>query len=145
MGITLSLIFITYELGTIFQAFALSAIMFGATAAIGAITKKDLSKLGGYLIMALIGIILATIVTFFMAAFTDMDMTGINMAINYIAVFVFIGLTAYNTQQTKKMLRQAHESSQEEAIARITVLSALTLYLNFVNIFLRVLAIMGRK
>ena len=142
MGITISTIFVIYDLGLIFQAFLISGLMFSATAGIGLVTKKDLSKMGGYLLMGLIGIIIASIVSFFLP--TEMR-TTLNVAINYIAVFVFIGLTAYNTQQTKKMLRRAHESSQEEAVKRVTIMSALMLYINFINLFLRILAIMGRR
>ena len=142
MGVTISTIFVIYDLGVIFQAFIISGIMFAATAGIGATTKRDLSKMGGYLLMGLIGIIIASIVTFFLP---DEMRTTLNIAINYIAVFIFIGLTAYNTQLTKKMLRVAHESSQEEAIKRVTVMSALMLYINFINLFLRILAILGRR
>ena len=69
----------------------------------------------------------------------------LDFIISYVAVFVFLGLTAYNTQNTKNMLRRANEASQHDAIARISVISALSLYLNFINLFLRILAILGRR
>ena len=120
----------------------ISALMFCAMAAFGILTKRDLTSIGSYLFMGLIGVIIASFVTFFLPAELR---TTINIIINYVAVFVFLGLTAYNTQRTKVMLRRAYDASAHDAIARISVLSALSLYLNFINLFLRVLAIMGRR
>ena len=138
-GITLSVIFIAYELGTIFQAFAISALMFGAMAIYGTITRRDLTRIGTFLRMALIGLILASIVNLFFLNDTMF------MIINYVGVLIFVGLTAYDTQRIKNMLAEAYAANAEEAIKKISVMGALILYLDFINIFLKVLAIMGRR
>ena len=139
-GITLSFIFLSYELGTIFQAFAIAALMFAAMAVYGTITHRDLTKLGSICIMALIGLLIATIVGAFVG-FSD----TMFLIINYIGVLIFVGLTAYHTQRIKNMLRDANESNQEDAVRKISVYGALALYLSFINLFLRILAIMGRR
>jgi len=138
-GITLSFIFISYELGTIFQAFAISALMFGAMAIYGIITKRDLTRIGTFLRMALIGLIIASIVNLFFLNDT------MYMIINYAGVLIFVGLTAYDTQRIKRMLAEANEANQEEAIKKISVMGALILYLDFLNMFLKILAILGRR
>ena len=139
MGVTMSFIFIAYEIGTIWNAFLVSGLMFSAMAAYGILTKRDLTSIGSYLFMGLIGVILASVVNMFLRS------EMMDYIISYVAVFVFLGLTAYNTQNTKNMLRRANEASQDDAIARISVLGALSLYLNFINLFMRILAIMGRR
>ncbi|MCL2820147.1 MAG: Bax inhibitor-1/YccA family protein [Oscillospiraceae bacterium] len=139
MGVTLSFIFISYELGTIFYAFAISALMFGAMAIYGTITKRDLTRIGTFLRMALIGLIIASVVNIFFRNDTMM------MIINYAGVLIFVGLTAYDTQRIKNMLAQASAENAEEAIKKISVMGALILYLDFINLFLKILAIMGRK
>jgi len=147
MGVTLSVIFITYEIGVIFQAFAVSSLMFGAMAIYGTITKRDLTRIGSICFMALIGIIIASLINFF---FQNEMMT---MIINYIGVLVFVGLTAYDTQKVKNMLHEVNSGSEgsvmvadrDEAIKRISVIGALKLYLDFLNLFLKILAIMGRR
>ena len=139
MGVTLSSIFIIYELGMIWNAFLISALMFSVMAVFGILTKRDLTSIGSYLIMGLIGVIIASVVNIFLRS------EMLDFIISYIAVFVFLGLTAYNTQRTRNMLRRANEASQHDAIARISVIGALSLYLNFINLFIRVLSIMGRR
>ena len=138
-GVTLSFIFISYELGTIFQAFAISAMMFGAMAIYGTVTKRDLTGIGTFLRMALIGLIIASIINIFF--FND----TMFMIINYAGVLIFVGLTAYDTQRIKNMLAEANEANQEEAIKKISVIGALILYLDFINIFLKILAIISRR
>ena len=148
MGLTLSVIFLTYDIGVIFQAFAVSSLMFGAMAIYGTITKRDLTRIGSLCLMALIGIIIASIVNFL---FFRSDMMAI--VISYIGVLVFVGLTAYDTQKIKNMLHDVNSGSAEsvivadrdEAIKRISVIGALKLYLDFLNLFLKILAIMGRR
>ena len=140
MGVTLSFIFIGYNLGTIFQAFAVSALMFAAMAIYGTITRRDLTRIGSICFMGLIGIIIASFVN--LLFFRD-DMLSI--IICYIGVLVFVGLTAYDTQRIKKMLAEANAASHEEAIMKISVMGALILYLDFLNLFLKILAIMGRR
>jgi len=139
-GVTLSVIFITYEIGVIFQAFAVSALMFAAMALYGTITRRDLTRIGSICFMGLIGIVIATIINMI---FFRNDM--LSMVINYIGILVFVGLTAYDTQRIKRMLAEANEGSHEEAIKKISVMGALILYLDFLNLFLKILAIMGRK
>jgi len=138
-GVTLSFIFISYEIGTIFQAFAISALMFGAMAIYGTITKRDLTGIGSFLRMALIGLILASIVNLFFLNDTMF------MIINYAGVLIFVGLTAYDTQRIKNMLAEANAANAEEAIKKISVMGALILYLDFINIFLKILAILNRR
>jgi FtsH-binding integral membrane protein len=89
--------------------------------------------------MGLLGVIIASVVNMFFRS------EMLEFIISYVAVFIFLGLTAYNTQSTKRMLRTAHESSQQDAIARVSVVGALSLYMNFINLFLRILTIMGRR
>ena len=139
-GVTLSFIFISYDIGTIFQAFAIAALMFGAMAIYGTITRRDLTRLGSLCFMGLIGIIIASIVGMFVG-FSD----TVYLIINYVAVLIFVGITAYHTQRIKNMLAQANEANEEEAIKKISVYGALSLYLSFINLFLRILAIMGRR
>ena len=143
-GVTLSFIFISYEIGVIFQAFAVSALTFGAMSIYGTITRRDLTRLGSICIMGLIGIILASIVTFFLPMDNETGQ-AIYMIINYVAVLIFVGLTAYHTQRIKNMLRDANEANQEDAVRKISVYGALALYLSFINMFLRILAILGRR
>jgi len=139
-GVTISFIFISYELGDIFQAFMIAALMFGAMAIYGSITRRDLTRIGSLCFMGLIGIIIASIVGFFVG-FSETTY----LIINYVAVLVFVGITAYHTQRTKNMLAQANEANQEEAIKKISVYGALALYLSFINLFLRILAIRSRR
>jgi len=138
-GVTLSFIFIPYELGTIFQALVISALMFAAMSIYGTITRRDLTRIGSFLRMALIGLIIASIVNMFFLNDTMF------MIINYIGVLIFVGLTAYDTQRIKRMLAEANEANQEEAIKKISVMGALILYLDFINLFLKILAILGRR
>jgi len=138
-GVTLSFIFIGYEIGIIFQAFAVSALMFAAMAIYGTITRRDLTGIGSFLFMGLIGIIIASVVNMFFWNDT------VSVIITYIGVFIFIGLTAYDTQRIKRMLTEANETNQEDAISKISVIGALILYLDFINLFLRILTILGRR
>ena len=138
-GMTLSVIFLVYEIGIIYHAFAVSALMFAAMALFGAATKRDLSSIGSLCIMGLFGIILASVVNIFLR--NEM----LDMMVCYIGVFIFIGLTAYDTQRIKRMLGEANAMSHEVAIQRVSVIGALTLYLDFINLFLKLLRIMGRK
>ena len=139
MGVTLSLIFLVYEIGLIYQAFGITALMFSAMAAFGAITKRDLTSVGSFCFMGLFGVIIASVVNMFLRS------EMLDYIISYIAIFVFLGLTAYDTKRIKTMLYSANESGQNEAIAKISTIGALWLYLDFINLFLRVLRIMGRR
>lgn len=136
-GATLSVIFVTYSMGTISKVFFITAGTFAVMAFIGYVTKTDLSKLGKILFMALIGIIIATIVNIFVKS------SGLDLILSYLGVLVFVGLTAYDTQKIKQMLWQAGDLS--EGAQKIALLGALSLYLDFVNLFLYLLRIFGRR
>ena len=134
-GLTLASIFFAYSLGTIYQAFAASALTFGAMSLFGYTTKRDLSGLGGILFMALIGLIIATVVNLFMHSST------MNLIISYAGVLIFVGLTAYDSQKIKQMLLTA--DSMDEGAQKMALMGALSLYLDFINLFLYLLRILG--
>ena len=138
-GLTLSFIFFVYDIGVIYHAFAVSALMFAGMALYGTITHRDLSSIGSICIMCLFGLIVASFANFFFRS----DM--LDSIICYVGVLIFVGLTAYDTQRVKVMLRNANENSHEEAIKKISVTGALTLYLDFINIFLKILRILGKR
>ena len=136
-GATLSVIFVAYSIGTISKVFFITAGTFAVMAFIGYVTKTDLTKLGKILFMALIGIIIATVVNIFVKS------SGLDLILSYLGVLVFVGLTAYDTQKIKQMLWQAGDMS--EGSQKIALLGALSLYLNFINLFLYLLRIFGRR
>lgn len=138
-GLTLSSIFFAYSLGTIYQAFAASALTFGTLSIYGATTKKDLSGLGGILLMALIGLIIASVINYFWAN------SALDAIITYAGVFIFVGLTAYDTQKIKALSAQAEGSNDAALPRRIAILGALTLYLDFINLFLYILRLFSRN
>ncbi len=137
-GVTLSSILLIYEAGTIQAAFLATALTFGSMSAIGYFTRKDLSSMGGFLTMALIGLLIATVVNFFMRS------TMMDTIITYVGLFVFIGLTAYDTQKIKSWLSPQNNETQLET-RKIALIGALHLYLDFVNLFLYILRLLGRK
>lgn len=137
MGISLSFIFLAYTHGMIFQVFFISAAMFGTMAVLGYTTKTDLTKLGNILIMALIGIVIAGLVNMFMRS------DALGYAISFIAVIVFTGLTAYDVQKLKNI--GANVEGGSESAAKLSILGALTLYLDFINLFLALLRIFGGR
>ncbi len=137
-GLTLSSIFFAYSTATIYQAFAASALTFGAMSVFGYTTKRDLSSLGGILLMALIGLIVASVVNIFWANST------FDAIITYIGVFIFVGLTVYDTQRIKAMSEAAEVYGDAAAPRRVAVLGALSLYLDFINLFLYILRLFGR-
>ena len=143
-GLTLSFIFFAYEIGTIYQAFAASALTFGAMSLFGYTTKKDLSGLGSFLFMGLIGLIIASVINIFWGN------SMMDAIITYIGVFLFVGLTAYDTQKIKQMCYAVDQGSamgysDAAAPRRIAILGALTLYLDFINLFLYLLRLFGRN
>ena len=138
-GLTLSVIFLVYNIGIIFHAFAVTALMFAGMALYGTVTRRDLSSVGSLCIMGLFGVIIASIVNYFIRS-DIMD-----SVICYIGVLVFVGLTAYDTQRIKRMLRDANAVSHVEAIQKISVIGALTLYLDFINLFMKMLRILGKR
>jgi FtsH-binding integral membrane protein len=136
-GVTLSIIFLVYSLGSIAYTFFITAAMFGATSVFGFVTKMDLSKLGGIMMMALIGLIIASVVNIFVAS------NALDWIISYAGVVIFVGLTAYDTQKIKKMSAGIDSSSEDGG--RASIMGALALYLDFINLFLFLLRILGRR
>lgn len=137
-GLTLSTVFLRYSLDTVGAAFLITAGTFGATSLFGMVTKKDLTGLGGICFMALIGLILASLVNVF---FFRNEM--LYWLLNYAGVAIFIGLTAYDTQKLKAMAYQTQ--GDEVAAGRASVIGSLVLYLDFINLMLFILRILGGK
>lgn len=136
-GAMLSSIFLLYSQTVITQVFLITAATFAVMAAIGYFTKSDLSSIGRILFMALIGLVIATVVNMFLKS------SGLDMILSYVGVLIFIGLTAYDSQKIKQMLSQCYDLS--EGTQKIALLGALTLYLDFINLFLYLLRIFGRS
>ena len=136
MGVTLSFIFIAYELGSIVGAFVSAAGMFGAAAAYGAVTKRSLATMGGYLFMGLVGIIIASLVNLFL-----IRSESFSLVISVLGVILFVGLTAWHVQRISHGDLAAYTGSMEKG----AVLGALSLYLDFINIFLFLLRIFGGR
>jgi uncharacterized protein len=137
-GVTLSFIFLVYVSASITAAFFVTAGMFGVISLYGYTTKRDLTGIGSIALMALIGLILASIVNMFIAS------PGLYWALTYLGVIIFVALTAYDTQKIKRW-SQSVNPSDTARIQRLGILGALTLYLDFINLFLFILRIMGRR
>lgn len=132
MGLSFATIFVVYNMGSIVSAFMGGAILFGVMSGYGYFTKKDLSGLGSFLFVGLIAIIIASIINIFIGS------TVMQMVISAIAIIIFLGLTAYDTQQIREEV-----SMENDGIAEIR--GALTLYLDFINLFLSLLQLFGEK
>jgi FtsH-binding integral membrane protein len=137
MGISLSTIFLVYSLGSIYLTFFVTAITFGIMAVLGYYTQTDLTKFGGILRMAVIGLIVAMVVNMFMGS------AMMDYIISMIGVLVFTGLTAYDMQKIRLMGAQIEPGTQTES--KMALLGALTLYLDFVNLFLFLLRFLGNR
>jgi uncharacterized protein len=135
-GVTLSVIFVTYSQAAILKAFFVSGGMFGAMSVYGLVTKKDLTSFGSFFFMGLIGIIIASIVNMFIKS------AAMDFVISCVGVLVFLGLTAFDTQKLKVMGQMA-PADDATAVRRGTILGALTLYLDFINLFLMLLRLFG--
>ncbi len=138
MGMSLSFIFLVYDLGSIATTFAITAGMFGGMALLGYTTKTDLTKFGSIMIMGLIGIILASVVNLLILRSSTMS-----YVISLLGVLIFTGLTAYDVQKLKR-IGSAVEMASESA-RKLTIMGALTLYLDFVNLFLFLLRFLGNR
>ena len=136
MGASLSSIFLIYTGASITRVFFITAGTFGAMSIYGYTTKKDLTKLGSFLMMGLFGIIIASIVNMFMKS------TMMYYVISIIGVLVFVGLTAYDTQKIKNMY---FASDSGEIMGKKAVMGALTLYLDFINLFIMLLRLFGQR
>jgi len=137
MGISLSFIFLVYDLGIITKVFFITAGLFGAMAFIGYTTKTDLTKFGGILMMALIGIVIASVVNMFMKS-SQMD-----YIISCVGVLVFTGLTAYDVQKIKRIGAGVEFGTAEAS--KLALMGALSLYLDFVNLFMFLLRVFARR
>jgi len=137
-GVVLSSIFLVYTASSIASVFFITAGTFAVMAFIGYTTKTDLSSLGKILLMAVIGIIIASLVNVFFV-----KSTGFDLIISYVGVLVFVGLTAYDSQKIKQMLLMAPDAG--EASQKLALLGALSLYLDFINLFIYLLRILGKR
>ena len=137
-GITFSAIFLTYTLSSIGGVFFMTAGTFGIMSAYGYVTKADLSKMGNMCLMGLFGIILATVLGFFF------DSTFLQLLISYAGILVFTGLTIYDTQSIKRLALTYHSRATDEG-QKVAILGALTLYLDFINIFIYLLHLFGDR
>ena len=137
MGMSLSFIFWAYTTASIFKTFIITAGMFGVMAVVGYTTKTDLTKFGSFLFMALIGIIIATLVNFFMHS------AKLDYIISIFGVLIFTGLTAFDVQKIKQIGDAGVNDG--DMMAKITVHAALTLYLDFLNLFLYLLRFFGNR
>jgi FtsH-binding integral membrane protein len=138
-GVTLSFIFLVYARASIFSTFFICAGTFVACSIYGWTTKRDLTSLGGFLLMGLFGIIIATVVNLFIRS------SAMSMIISYIGVIVFVGLTAYDTQKIKNMALTQPAGLDGAVIRKGAILGALSLYLDFINLFLMLLRIFGQS
>jgi len=136
-GITLSSIFLLYKVSTIYSTFFICGGTFLACSIYGMTTKRDLTGLGGFMVMGLIGIIIASIVNMFVMS------NAMGMIISYIGVFVFVGLTAYDTQKLKHMAMTQPADVSDAVVRKGAIMGALALYLDFINLFLFLLRIFG--
>lgn len=136
-GAVLSSIFLLYTMQSIGQVFFITAGTFGAMALIGYTTKTDLTSMGKILFMALIGLIIASVVNIFVGS------TGMQTIISYIGVLIFVGLTAYDSQKIKMMLME--QDVNDEGAQKLALIGALTLYLDFINLFIYLLRIFGSR
>ena len=137
-GVTMSLIFLAYTESTIASTFFITAGTFGALSLYGYMTKKDLSSWGSILGMALLGLIIASVVNAFMESDT------LYWIISYVGVLLFVGLTVYDTQKIKRAIMDQN-NEVDDNLHKVALLGALSLYLDFINLFLYMLRIMGDR
>jgi hypothetical protein len=137
-GVVLSSVFLIYTASSIASVFFITAGTFAVMAFIGYTTKTDLTSLGKILLMALIGLIIASLVNVFFV-----KSTGFDLIISYVGVLIFVGLTAYDSQKIKQMLLMAPDAG--EGAQKLALLGALSLYLDFINLFIYLLRILGKR
>ena len=135
-GISISYIFIIYQIGSIVNIFLSTTALFGIMAATGYFTKTDLTKLGSILMIGVVGIFIASLINYFMHS------AQMGYIISVIAVIIFTGLTAYDMQKIKNMLA---ENDGSDSFKKLAVMGALSLYLDFINLFLSLLNIFGKR
>lgn len=133
MGLSFATIFVVYTMGSIVSAFMGAAVLFGTMSFYGYFTKRDLTSMGQFLFVGLIAVIIASVINIFIGS------SVMQMVISAIAIVIFLGLTAYDTQKIREMVSYERENSNVE------VMGALTLYLDFINLFIHLLSIFGVK
>jgi FtsH-binding integral membrane protein len=136
-GVTLSIVFLAYTAESLASTFFVTGATFGATAAYGYVTKRDLSGIGGFMSMGLIGLIIASVVNIFLQS------EMIYWITTYVGIIIFVGLTAYDMQKIRGMSVIALEGGETEQ--KGAIIGALALYLDFINLFLLLLRVMGRR
>ncbi len=139
MGVSISWIFLVFTGQSIIQVFLITAIAFAGLSLYGYTTKKDLSAMGTFLIMGVIGLIVASIVNIFIAS------SAVAFAISVIGVLIFAGLTAYDTQNIKTTYLQMAHSGDKEWLGKAAIMGALSLYLDFINMFMFLLQLFGSR
>jgi len=138
-GATLSAIFLIYTRSSITSTFFICAATFVASSIFGMVTKRDLTSMGQFMFMGLIGIVIASVVNLFVRS------SGMSLIVSYIGVVVFVGLTAYDTQKLRTMAISQPDGLDGGTIRKGAILGALTLYLDFINLFLMMLRILGNR
>lgn len=141
-GATLSSIFFVYRIDSIASAFFTTALLFGVMSVYGMRTKSDLTSLGRYLMMGLIGVILASLVGGIVSLITKTPLSMLNVLISVATVVIFTGLTAYDAQ---KIMRTAAHANGNDDYKKVSILAALELYLDFINLLLALLRLFGKK
>jgi FtsH-binding integral membrane protein len=139
MGISISSIFLVFTGESIVQVFLITSIAFTGLSLVGYTTKKDLSGMGAFLIMGLIGLIVASVVNIFLAS------SALALAVSVIGVLIFAGLTAYDTQRIKNDYLQMVHMGDQEWLAKSAIMGALSLYLDFINMFMMLLQLLGNR
>ena len=137
MGLSLSTIFAVYTGTSITRVFLITASTFGAMSIYGYTTKKDLTNLGSFLMMGLIGIMIASLINIFLKS------SALDFAVSFLGVFIFIGLTAYDTQRIKQTYY--HFAGNNEMVSKMAVMGALNLYMDFINLFIMLLRFFGER
>ena len=138
-GATLAVVVALYTMSSVAVAFGATASLFGVMTILGYRTKIDLTKFGGILLIGLIGLIIASVINLFLAN------TLLDWILTYVGILLFLGLTVYDTQRIKKQMLAALNQGNEDIVGRIGILGALSLYLDFINLFLRLLRILGKR
>ncbi|MFZ0545139.1 MAG: Bax inhibitor-1/YccA family protein [Candidatus Promineifilaceae bacterium] len=138
-GATLAIVFLAYTGSSIFLTFGVTAALFAFMSILGYTTKQDLTKWGPILILGLVGFLIGSVANFFIAS------TALQWILTYVGIAIFLGLTVYDTQRIKTMTMGAIMQNEATAVSKIGILGALRLYLDFVNLFLLLLRIFGRR
>ena len=138
-GLVMSVLFAIYTQESIATTFFATSATFGVMSIIGYVIKKDLSAVGRFLTMLLIGAIVATLVNIFIAS------SGLSIILNYVIIFIFVGLTAYHTQKIKETLIAVSQYGDGDSTQKIALQGSLALYLDFINLFLHLLRILGDR